>query len=88
MQNDISVEVEQFLRDGRNEVIEAMREAGEAAVEYNIANGDYQDRTGNLRRSNYYEIDGDTLSVGNSADYAEYVEAKGYMVCSGGALLA
>ena len=88
MQNDIRLDVERFLEEGYNEVQEAMKQAGEAAVEYNRENGDYHDRTGHLRASNYYEVDEDKLIVGNSASYAEDVEAKGYMVCSGGALLA
>ena len=86
--NDIHLDVERFLREGYNEVQKAMQEAGEAAVEYNIENGDYHDRTGHLRSSNYYEVDEDKLVVGNRADYATDVESRGYMVCSGGALLA
>ena len=88
MQTDVDLEIERFLADGYNEVQEAMRQAGEAAVEYNRENGDYQDRTGNLRASNYYDVDENELVVGNSAEYAGYVESKGFMVCSGGALLA
>ena len=65
-----------------------MHIAGQAAVAHNIIHGDYRDRTGNLRRSNYYKVDDDGLTVGNSADYADNVESKGYMVCSEGALLA
>lgn len=81
-------EIQEFLDEIQEEVGERMRLAGEAAVAYNIANGDYKNRTGHLRASNYYEITEDGLVVGNSAEYAENVEAKGYMVCSGGALLA
>ncbi len=81
-------EVEAFFEEGFNEVQEAMREAGEAAVEYNIAEGNYRNRTGNLRRSNYYEVHEDYLEVGNSAHYASDVESRGYMVCSEGALIA
>ena len=86
--HDLDSDVERFLEEGMEEVREAMRQAGEQAVEYNVKNGDYRDRTGNLRASNYYEVDDDGLTVGNSADYAEDVEARGYMVSSGGALLA
>ena len=68
--------------------MEEMRKAGEAAVEYNKEHGDYRNRTGHLRASNYYEVDESGLTVGNSAEYAGYVEARGYMVCSEGALLA
>ena len=81
-------DVRRFFEDGKREVEDRMREAGEAAVQYNIENGDYRNRTGHLRRSNFYRVTDDGLEVGNSADYAENVESKGYMVCSGGALLA
>lgn len=81
-------EVQELLDAVKQEIHDRMVEAGEAAVAWNIANGDYKDRTGNLRRSNYYEVKEDGLVVGNSADYAGYVESKGYMVCSEGALLA
>lgn len=90
--SDISREIEDFLREGYAEVEAAMQAAGEAAVEYNVANGDYNNITGNLRRSNYYRIekDGDRptkLIIGNSADYAEEVESR-RMVVTDGVLLA
>lgn len=81
-------DVSRFLQEGVQEVRDAMEEAGKAAVQYNIENGDYRNRTGHLRASNYYKVEDDGLVVGNSAEYAEHVEARGYMVCSGGALLA
>lgn len=85
---DYEADIERFLSEGMDEVKEAMRQAGEAAVEYNKEHGSYRDRTGNLRASNYYKVDENGLEVGNSAEYAEDVEARGYMVCSEGALLA
>ena len=81
-------EIQEFLDDVKQEIHDRMVEAGEAAVAWNVANGDYRDRTGNLRRSNYYEVSEEGLTIGNSADYAGYVESKGYMVCTEGALLA
>lgn len=86
--SDFDAEVDRFFSEVEEEVKDAMEEAGKAAVEYNKENGDYHDRTGHLRESNYYEVHKDGLVVGNRADYAEDVEARGYMVCSGGALLA
>lgn len=85
---DFDKEVDSFICQGMDEVLDAMREAGEAAVSYNRENGDYRNRTGRLRASNFYEVDQERLVVGNSAPYASDVEARGYMVCSGGALLA
>ena len=81
-------EIDSFIDQIYDEVYEKMELAGLAAVAHNVLNGDYRDRTGNLRASNYYEVEDDGLTIGNSADYAEAVEAKGYMVCSEGALLA
>ena len=88
MQDEALREVDEFLEEGMEEVMDEMRRAGEAAVAWNIEHGDYQNRTGNLRASNYYEVEEDGLIVGNSAEYAGYVESRGYMVCSEGALLA
>lgn len=85
---DINAEIEQFIQDGIREVMDEMARAGEAGVRHNIENGNYRNRTWNLRRSNFYSVDEDGLTVGNSADYAADVEARGYMVCSEGALLA
>lgn len=91
--SDIEREIEEFLEEGYAEVEADMVKAGESAVDYNVENGDYRNRTGKLRRSNYYEIGHEEgrpsrLVIGNSADYAGDVEARGYMVASGGALLA
>lgn len=85
---DISSEIDEFIEEGMREIRQMMDAAGRAAVEYNVINGDYKNRTGNLRRSNYYEVDDDELIIGNHADYASFVESKGYMVCSEGALFA
>ena len=84
----IDAEIEQFFREGVREVMDRMDEAGEAAVRHNVEHGDYRNRTGHLRSSNFYEVDESGLTIGNSADYAADVEARGYMVCSEGALLA
>ena len=80
--------VSRFLQEGMQEVRDAMADAGRRAVEYNVENGDYRNRTGHLRASNYYKVEDDGLVVGNSAEYADDVESRGYMVCTGGALLA
>lgn len=81
-------EIDSFMETVMEEVRKRMTEAGEAAVAWNKQYGSYKDRTGNLRRSNFYEVTDDALIIGNSAEYAGYVEAKGYMVCTDGALLA
>lgn len=76
------------------EVVRKESEIGEEAVRYAVENGDYQDRTGTLRRSNKYEAREDGLVLINDAaspegyEYASSVEAKGYEVLSGAALYA
>lgn len=84
----IEAEIEQFFREGVEDVKKEMARVGKIAANYNVEHGNYRNRTGNLRRSNYYSVDESGLTVGNSADYAGDVEARGYMVCSEGALLA
>ncbi len=92
MSDDLSSEFNETLEELYSEVEAAMRSAGESAVEYNVENGDYNNITGRLRRSNYYEIRGgerpEELVIGNSAPYASMVEARGRMVITGGVLVA
>lgn len=80
--------VDKAFEDFQKELHNELTKAGEAAVRVNRENGNYRDRTGHLRASNYYEVEEDGLEIGNDADYAANVEARGYMVCSEGALLA
>lgn len=82
--SDVDDAFEQFDK----EVEQAMTEAGEMAIEYAKEHGDYQDRTGTLRKSNEYAVENDGLLLKNEAEYASYVEAKGFEVLSGGALEA
>lgn len=82
--SDIDEAFDQFDQ----EVKELMTEAGKMAVQYAKDNGDYQDRTGMLRKSNEYEVEDDGLVLKNDAEYASFVEAKGFDVLSGGVLVA
>lgn len=82
---DIAESLRKFDRDVHN----AVAKVGQEAVDYAVEHGDYQDRTGNLRRSNVFEVDGNNnLELRNEADYATYVESKGYDVIGGAALYA
>ena len=81
-------DVDQFFDDGEWEVEKAMIDVGEAAVKDAKANHTYQNRTGNLEASNNFDVDKDGLTLENTADYASYVEAKGFDVLSGPALRA
>ena len=65
-----------------------MKEEGEAFVEDAKATGNYQDHTKHLRESNDYEVNEDGLILKNEADYASFVESKGFDVLSGAALYA
>lgn len=81
-------DVEQFFDDVEWEVEKGMIDVGDAAVKDAEENGTYQDHTLILRTSNTYDVDKDGLTLENTADYASYVEAKGFEVLSGSALRA
>lgn len=81
-------DVDKFFEDGEREVESTMANVGEEAVEDAKANHNYTNRTENLESSNKYETDKDGLTLKNTADYASYVEAKGFDVLSGPALRA
>ena len=77
-----------MVQDIEDSVLNGMKSVGEEAVEYAKQNGNYQNRTGLLRRSNKYKADNSGLLLYNDAPYAEDVEKKGYDVLSGAALFA
>lgn len=77
-----------FEREVMQDVMAKMAEVGEEFVEEAVSEGNYHDVTGHLRASNYYHVGEDGLELGNSADYASVVEARGYEVCSTFALRA
>ena len=87
VESDFS-DVDQFFNDGEWEVEKAMIDVGDEAVKDAKANHTYQNRTYNLEKSNIYDADKDGLTLDNTADYASYVEAKGFDVLSGSALRA
>jgi hypothetical protein len=74
--SDIDSALESFESDLRHE----MEEVGKAAVIDAADRGTYQDRTGELRKSNAYEVLSDGLVLSNSKEYASYVESKGFKV--------
>ena len=63
-------------------------DVGDAAVKDAKANHTYRNRTGNLEKSNTFDVDKDGLTLENTAPYASYVESKGFEVLSGSALRA
>lgn len=85
-------DVDAFFLAGERMVNDAMTEAGENAVKYAIEHGDYHDRSGNLRKSNKFNVENGKLTLYNDAkaangyQYAEKVESKGFDVLSGAAL--
>lgn len=85
--SELENEIEKFFADAKREVKDYLEDLGQRAEEANIREGDYQNRTGNLRRSNYHEVDEDGLTLGNSAGYASEVESKGYNVIDSGVKL-
>ena len=82
--SDVDAAFDEFYEEAK----EAMIEVGEDAGQYAKDNGDYQDHTGTLRKSNEYEVDETGLTLKNETEYASYVEAKGFEVLSGAALEA
>ena len=87
VESDFS-DVEKYFEDGKWEVQKAMIDVGDAAVKDAEENGTFQDHTLNLRTSNEFDVDEDGLTLQNTAEYASYVEAKGFEVLSGAALRA
>lgn len=85
--SELENEIEKFFADAKREVKDYLEDLGQRAEEANIREGDYQNRTGNLRRSNYHEADENGLTLGNSAGYASEVESKGYNVIDSGVKL-
>lgn len=81
-------DVEQFFKDGEWEVEKKMIDVGDESVKYAEEHGTYQDHTLNLRTSNKFDVDENGLTLENTAEYASYVEAKGFDVLSGAALHA
>nr|DAW78986.1 MAG TPA: hypothetical protein [Caudoviricetes sp.] len=81
-------DVDQFFDDVEWEVQKGMIDVGDEAVKDAKANHTYQNRTGNLEKSNTFDVDKDGLTLENTADYASYVEAKGFVVLSDPALRA
>ena len=81
-------DVDEILQEGEWEVQKKMIDVGREAVEYAEKNGEYQDHTLTLRTSNRYDVESDKLILKNTAEYASYVESKGYDVLSGAALYA
>lgn len=79
---------DEALNEFKAEVKGEMAKIGEEAVLYAIEHGDYQDRTGTLRKSNEYEVQDDGLLLKNETEYASYVEAREFDVLGGAALEA
>lgn len=84
MSDTIKDEIDAFFAQGEREVDAFLDRIGSEAVELNKANGNYRNRTGNLRKSNYHKVQDHTLVLGNKADYATDVSARGYDVIDSG----
>ena len=81
-------DVDGFFRQGHSEVKAVEDKVGKEAVNYAIEHGSYQNRTGTLRKSNKYSVEDEGLELKNEAEYASFVESKGYEVLTGAALFA
>ena len=56
MSDVIKDEIDAFFAQGEREVDEFLDRLGKTAVEFDKTNGNYRNRTGNLRRSNYSNV--------------------------------
>lgn len=81
-------DIDAFMEQGYHDVVSKLKEIGEEAVAYAKETGNYQDVTGNLRRSNDYKADKSGLELMNHADYASSVESRGKVVLSSAILYA
>ena len=81
-------DVDQFLANEEWEVQKKMIDVGDEAINYAKQNGNYQDRTGHLRASSDYDVDETGLTLKNEAEYASFVESKGFEVLGSAALYA
>lgn len=81
-------DVDKFFKEGVEEVMREMDKVGRKAVSYAKATGNYQDHTGNLRASNRYFVTPNGLTIANIAEYASFVESKGFTVVGAAALFA
>lgn len=81
-------DMDSFFDQGYAEVRAVEEKVGREAVDYAVKNGNYQNQTGTLRKSNKYSVQDDGLELRNEAEYASFVESKGYEVLSGAAIFA
>ena len=79
-------DVDSFFDEGEWEVEKKMIDVGDEAVKYAEEYGNYQDHTLTLRTSNDYDVDKDGLTLKNEAEYASFVESKGFEVAGSAAI--
>ena len=84
MSDVIKDKLDAFFAQGEREVDEFLDRLCKTSVELNKTNGNYRNRTGNLRRSNYSKVHDHTLTLGNKAEYASDVSSRGYDVIDSG----
>lgn len=81
-------DMDSFFEQGYADVKAVEGKVGKEAVDYAVKNGNYQNQTGTLRKSNKYSVQDNGLELRNEAEYASFVESKGYEVLTGAALYA
>lgn len=84
--SELKSEIDAFIAAGEREVADMLKEVADNARRLNVEEGDYRDRTGRLRRSNYGTADINGIRVGNTAPYASEVESRGRNVIDSGKL--
>lgn len=79
-------EIHKSFQQEVNRALRDMETIGQEAVDHAKRTGDYKDRTGHLRASNKSSVSLRGVALYNDAEYADYVESKGYNVCATSAL--
>lgn len=79
-------DVDSFFDEVTGEILAGLKEEGETFVEDAKVTGSYQDHTKHLRESNDFEVDESGITLKNEADYASFVESKGFEVAGSAAL--
>ncbi len=85
---DFDKECADFFNMVDNDVDSFLEKVGAEAENINKESGNYHDRTGNLRRSNFHQVEEHELKIGNTADYASKVSSMGYDVIDSGVMYA
>lgn len=84
MSDNFDEVIDAMFEGCEREVDEFLERLGSKAESLNKKQGNYNNQTFNLRRSNYHEVRDHILTIGNKAGYASDVSSRGYDVIDSG----